>query len=63
MVTAIALCVNNLSCVCGATPTYELMTEVVEEQASLHDWNLICESSNKTDGSSTHVHACIHIAV
>ncbi len=37
VVTAIALRVNNLSCVYGATPTYKLMAEVVEKQASLYD--------------------------
>ncbi len=28
-------------CMCGATPTYELMAEMMEKQVSLHDWNWI----------------------
>ncbi len=38
VVTAIALSVNNLMHV-WVTPTYELMAEMVEKQASLYDWN------------------------
>ena len=51
VVMAIVLRLNNLSCMCGATPTYELMAEMWKNKLRFMT-GTGPESSNKTDGAS-----------